>query len=137
MSVQPVTPYAKGVTTSLPYEKAIDTVKSLLKDEGFGVLCEIDVAKIMHEKLGVDFRPYCILGACNPTFAHNALMEEAQLGLLLPCNVVVAQQDGATLVCAVDARALLSIVGNPKLLEMADEVNTRLTRVLERLPAVS
>jgi uncharacterized protein (DUF302 family) len=129
------TPYGKIVTTRLGYAEAIERVKALLNDEGFGVLCDIDVTKTLREKTGAEFRPYRILGACNPHFAHQALEREAQLGLLLPCNVVVQEERGSTLVSAVDARALLSIVGNDALSGVADEVNARLGRVLDAMAA--
>lgn len=127
------TRYGHVVSTRLPYESAVEQIKSLLKDEGFGVLCEIDVKKTMQDKLGVAFRPYCILGACNPPLAHRALSADAQLGLLLPCNIVVQEEQGRTIVSAIDTRALLSVTGDPSLLPIADEVNARLTRVLDRI----
>jgi uncharacterized protein (DUF302 family) len=125
--------YGKSVTTKLAFDEAIEAVRALLRDEGFGVLCEIDVGKTLREKIGADFRPYTILGACNPHFAFDALRAEAQLGLLLPCNVVVQVLPEGTVVSAIDARALLSVVENPALLQTADEVNARLGRVLEGL----
>ena len=121
------------VEVELPYEEAVERTRALLKDEGFGVLCDIDVAATLKEKIGADFRRYRILGACNPNLARQALEREGQLGLLLPCNMVVQEVEGATIVSAIDARALLSLVGNSQLLEVADEVNGRLRRVLERL----
>ena len=129
------TPYGKIVTTRLAYAEAIERVKALLNDEGFGVLCDIDVTKTLREKTGAEFRPYRILGACNPQFAHQALERESQLGLLLPCNVVIQEERGSTVVSAVDARALLSIVGNAALSGVADEVNARLGRVLDAMAA--
>ena len=129
------TPYAKVVTTKLSHADAVEQVTVLLKQEGFGVLCDIDVSKTLKEKIGADFRPYRILGACNPDFAHQALSEEAQLGLLLPCNVVVQEEEGTTVVSAIDARALLAVVGKPSLLTVADEVNARLGRVLDTIEA--
>ncbi|MGZ3497800.1 MAG: DUF302 domain-containing protein [Vulcanimicrobiaceae bacterium] len=127
------TEYGRVVATDLPFEAAIDRVKSLLKDDGFGILCEIDVTKTLQEKLGKEFRPYRILGACNPPLAHQALSTDAQLGLLLPCNVVVQTEEGHTIVSAIDTRALMSVAKNPSLLPIADEVNTRLNRVLDRI----
>jgi uncharacterized protein (DUF302 family) len=129
--------YGRAVTTSLSFDEAIETARSLLRDEGFGVLCDIDVSKTLHEKLGADFRRYRILGACNPSFALEALQEEEQLGLLLPCNVVVQEVSGATVVSAVDTRALLSIVANPALSRVADDVNVMLGRVLDAIAARS
>ncbi|HET9029136.1 MAG TPA: DUF302 domain-containing protein [Candidatus Aquilonibacter sp.] len=126
-------PYGRVVTTSLSQDEAIEVAKSELKNEGFGVMCEIDVTKTMQEKIGAELPPYRILGACNPNFAYQALQREPQLGLLLPCNVVVAQVQGVTNVSAIDARALLGIVKNDELLSVADEVNARLGRVLDRI----
>ena len=99
--------YGHVVETALSYGDAIERVKGLLKEQGFGVLCEIDVAKTLREKIGAEFRPYVILGACNPNLANRSLNAEAQLGLLLPCNVVVQELDGRTVVSAVDAQAML------------------------------
>ncbi|MHB8433577.1 MAG: DUF302 domain-containing protein [Candidatus Tyrphobacter sp.] len=125
--------YGNQVKTTLPYSAAVDRVKALLREEGFGVLCEIDVAATVREKLGETFRPYCILGACNPQLAHRAISAEPQIGLLLPCNVVVQELDGATSVSAVDAGAMLAIVGNPQLDGVASDVNARLKRVLDAI----
>src|SRR5512139_3051285 len=88
------TVYGFGRQVNLPYAEAVERAKLALKAEGFGVLCEIDVRKTMKEKLGVDFRPYVILGACNPPLAHRALSRDAQTGLMLPCNVTVESTDG-------------------------------------------
>lgn len=115
------------------FEATVERVKALLKDEGFGVLCEIDVGKTLNEKLGVAFRPYRILGACNPQLAHRALEAESQLGLLLPCNVVVQQTGGSVLVSAIDAGAMMRVVGNAALDPIAQDANARLARVLEKL----
>lgn len=129
--------YGSWVTTSLSQDQAVERAKTLLKDEGFGVLCEIDVAGTLKEKLGADVPAYRILGACNPQLAHQALSMEPQLGLLLPCNVVVQQRDNGTVVSAIDARSLLGIVKNAEMLGIADEVNARLARVLDRMSAVA
>ncbi len=125
--------YGNQVETTLSYEVAVDRVKAILKEEGFGVLCEIDVAATVREKLGEAFRPYRILGACNPQLAHRAISAEPQLGLLLPCNVVVQEMDGKTVVSAVDAGAMLAIVGNPRLDALAQDANARLRRVLDAI----
>ena len=122
--------YGAEVTTALDYASAVERVKTALKAEGFGVLCEVDVAKTLKEKIGKDFRPYVILGACNPEFAFRALSAEPDLGLLLPCNVVVSQEEGGTKVAVIDAKAMLSVVGNAALDPIAAEVTTRLERVL-------
>ncbi len=125
--------YGIEVVTSLAFAQAVDRVKEALKSEGFGVLCEIDVAKTLKEKIGVDFPPYTILGACNPRLAHRALTAEPHLGLLLPCNVVVAQDGSTTKVAAIDAKAMLGIVHNDALDAVAEDVNAQLKRVLEQL----
>jgi len=104
-----------------------------LKTEGFGVLTEIDVRATMKAKLGVDFPPYAILGACNPPLAHRALTAEPEVGLLLPCNVVVAATDGGSEVQIADPKAMFSIIGNPDVGPLADEVAAKLRRVLERI----
>lgn len=122
--------YGKAVVTRLTFDRAIEIVKSSLKEQGFGVLCEIDVSATMREKLGAQFRPYRILGACNPQLAHQALAAEPQLGLLLPCNLVVQELDGKTIVSAIDANAMLGVTG-AQLQHLAAEVNARLARVLE------
>lgn len=132
MSVRELS-YGTAVTATMSFDDAVARAKELLRDEGFGVLCEIDVQKTLKEKIGADFRPYVILGACNPKLAHHALSAESQLGLLLPCNVVV-QQDGERVVAsAIDAEVLLGIVGQPELSDTARDVNARLGRVLARL----
>ena len=127
--------YGKAVNTALSYADAVERVRELLKENGFGVLCEIDVAKTMREKIDTPFRPYLILGACNPQLAYRALTEEAQLGLLLPCNVVVQDVDGQIVVSAVDAQAMLGVVGNANLTPVADDANARLMRVLDGIAA--
>ena len=126
-------PYGTVVNTNLPFDRAVARTRELLKDEGFGVLTEIDVAKALKEKRGVEFQPYVILGACNPDYADQALKAEEQLGLLLPCNVVVTAHEGKTKVSAVDAVAMLGIVGRPELSKIAVEVNERLRRALVRV----
>jgi uncharacterized protein (DUF302 family) len=128
--------YGNSVDVRIPFDAAVAQSKEALKHEGFGVLCEIDVSRTFMEKLGVPFRPYTILGACDPTQAYRALTAELDLGLLLPCNVVVySDEAGATRVAAIDASAMLRIVGNSELDEVASGVNARLRRVLERVAA--
>jgi uncharacterized protein (DUF302 family) len=126
------TKYGVGTVVRLEYATAVERVKQALADEGFGILCEIDVAATMRKKLGVEFRPYVILGACNPPFAHRALVEEHDIGLLLPCNVVVyaADEPGRSVIAALDAVAALGLTGKPDLRPVADEVNARLARAL-------
>ena len=116
------TGYTLSATTELLFAEAVERVREELKVDGFGVLCEIDVQATMKAKLGVDGEPYTILGACNPPLAHRALEAEPELGVLLPCNVVVYVRDGETHVSAVDAERMLSIVGNEELTPVAAEV---------------
>ena len=106
-------------TVDLPYKEAVERVRDALKAEGFGVLCEIDLKEKLKEKLGVDFRNYVILGACNPPLAYRTLQQEINIGLLLPCNVIVYEADetGKSVVAAINAKEMLSIAGgnNPTL----------------------
>lgn len=126
--------YGFGVDVAIPVHEAEGRVRSLLKDEGFGVLTEIDVRATLGEKLGVEFRPYKILGACNPSLAHRALQSEPQVGLLLPCNIVVEEgQSGTSRVSFLDPRAALGIVGEERLTPIASEAADRLHRVADRL----
>jgi len=125
--------YGFSRTVDVPYEGAVEKVRAALKEEGFGVLSEIDIQAKLKEKLGVDFRRYVILGACNPPLAYKTLQEELQIGLLLPCNVIVYETDDTnkSVIAAVDAKAMLSVVGsNPTLDQVAEEVNKRLQRVI-------
>jgi uncharacterized protein (DUF302 family) len=121
--------------TDLGFDDAVGRARQELQVEGFGVLTEIDVKATLRAKLGVDVEPYLILGACNPSLAHQAMELEPELGVLLPCNVVVYRRDGRTVVSAVDAERMLSIVGNDDLLPVATEVRDRLARVVARVVA--
>ncbi len=125
--------YGMSRRTSLPYDEAVAKVRELLKEQGFGVLTEIDVRQTMRQKLDVDFRKYVILGACNPQLAHRALQRETDLGLLLPCNVIVYEQDGGSTVGILDPDKLMSIAGE-HLQDGAEEARRRLSTVLEGLP---
>jgi uncharacterized protein (DUF302 family) len=126
-------PFGMSTLVDLPYERAVERIRDALAKEGFGVLTEIDVQATFRKKLGVDFRPYVILGACNPSLAHRALTAEPAIGLLLPCNVVVyaAGAEGQSVVAAVDPEMSLGRVGNDALLPVASEVKTRLQRALD------
>jgi len=126
--------YAIVRATSLPFEDAVERVRKALADEGFGVLCEIDVRATLQAKLGVEREPYLILGACNPPLAHRALSAEPELGVLLPCNVVVHVESGTTHVLAVDPRPLFELVGRDDVEAVAGEVRERLVRVVEAIP---
>ena len=125
------TSYTLSATTPLPFADAVDRVRAELKTEGFGVLCEIDVQATLREKLGVAGEPYLIIGACNPPLAYQALQAEPELGLLLPCNVVVHQHGGETQISAIDPERMLSIVDNDELAPVAAEVRARLGAVVE------
>ncbi len=115
------------------FDEIIDRTKAALAERGFGVLTEIDVAATLKKKIGAEIEPYVILGACNPTFAHQALQREPDLGLLLPCNVVVMQKEGKTYVKAIDAGAMLGVTGNTDLIALAGEVDSHLTATLQSL----
>lgn len=117
-----------------PFDAAIDKVVAALKEEGFGVLTDIDVRATLKAKLGVDWRPYRILGACNPPLAHRALAAEDKIGVMLPCNVIVQDLgDGRVEVAAIDPAASMERVGKPKLAELANEVKGKLQAVLDGL----
>lgn len=127
--------YGIGMEVELPYEKTVARVREALSEQGFGVLTEIDVRAVLGKKLGVDFRPYVILGACNPPLAHRALTAEPEIGLLLPCNVVVyaTDREDRTVVAALDPEEALALSGNPELGAVAAEVKRRLTMALEQV----
>ena len=124
--------YTLTTSTDLAFADAVANVREELAAQGFGVLCEIDVQATLKAKLGVKREPYLILGACNPPLAHAALETEPELGVLLPCNVVVYQEQGRTHVAAVDAEQMLSIVDNNELTPTAAEVRQRLAAVVQR-----
>lgn len=119
---------------SMPFDEAVTVVKQALEAEGFGVLTEIDVSATLRKKINVDFRPYRILGACNPSLAHQALIHEDKIGTMLPCNVVVQDIGGGRIeVAAIDPIASMQAVGNPALGEVAGQVQAKLAAVIERL----
>lgn len=128
----PARTYGFGTTVAAPYEQAVERTRGALQEQGFGVLTEIDVKRTMKEKLGADFRPYVILGACNPPLAHRALEADLGVGLLLPCNVVVYDNgDGTASVEAMDPEAALGIVGDrPAVREVAREARERLQKAI-------
>jgi uncharacterized protein (DUF302 family) len=130
------------VTVNEAFDETVETTIAALKDEGFGVLCDIDVQATLEEKLGEEFRQYRILGACNPALAHEGLTEEIELGALLPCNVIVYEtDDGDVVVSAVDPQQLVGIAENEALDAIVTEVHDRFERVLatvtDELGAVS
>ncbi|HKI92802.1 MAG TPA: DUF302 domain-containing protein [Gaiellaceae bacterium] len=125
--------YAVSRTTTLDFDAAVAAARTALAAEGFGVLCEIDVQATLREKIGAEREPYVILGACNPPLAHRALEMDAEIGVLLPCNVVVYVEDGTTHVAAIDAAVMLGVVGSAELEPVAAEVSARLARVVEAI----
>ena len=129
-----------GITTilNLDYDQAIEQTKAALKEQGFGVLTEIDVQATMRAKLDVDFQRYVILGACNPPLAYQALSTDISVGLMLPCNVVVYDNgDGSSTVSALNPMAAIGVVGNAGLDAMATAATAKLTAAIERLGALS
>jgi len=126
--------YGFGKTVELTFDQAVERVTQALQGEGFGVLADIDVAAAMKKKLNQDMPPYRILGACNPPLAHRALTAEPSIGLLLPCNVVVRQDDaGKVHVEFMDPNAVLDLVNKPDISQLAGEVRQRLERVMQAL----
>ncbi len=125
--------YGISKVVNLSYEEAVNKVTEELKKEGFGVLTTIDVKETLKKKLDVDFDKYIILGACNPPFAYRALQAEYDLGLILPCNVVVYEKDGKITVSAFDPMVMAKMVDNPKLEEIAVEVRKKLERVIQNV----
>ena len=125
-----------GLTARLPavpFAQARERVTAALKDQGFGVLTEIDVKSTLKAKLDKDFRPYVILGACNPQLAHQALQADLGIGLLLPCNVCIWEEDGGSVVSIAGPDAMFEVVGNPALQPVVDEAGRRLSAALEAI----
>lgn len=123
--------YDMTVQTHLSMDEALDKVTDALQKEGFGILTEIDVQATMKKKLNIDSRPYRILGACNPSLAHRALEAEAEVGVLLPCNVVVRETDNGAVVSIMDPSIMSTVTGNPDLRSVAEEARARLKRVAD------
>jgi uncharacterized protein (DUF302 family) len=120
-------------TIDAPFDETVSRVKAALKDEGFGVLTEIDVKETLKKKLDLDFRRYQILGACNPGYAHKALQNERMVGTMLPCNVIVQEADGGTEVAAIDPIASMQAIDNPELAQIATVIQGKLRKVVESL----
>lgn len=129
--VQQTTPYGISISTPLSHAEAVARVKEELAKEGFGVLSEIDIAGTLKKKLDVDLPRHVILGACNPPLAHQAILAEPEIGLLLPCNVVVREEGAGCVVSAMDPVEALSLAENEELAPVAGDVRARLSRVLE------
>ena len=125
--------YGTSITLERPHALVVEQVRAALKDQGFGVLTEIDVQATMREKLGEDTGPYLILGACNPPLAHRALTEDPSIGLLLPCNLVVREHDARTVVEALDPTVMVTLTGDPRLAPVATEAKARLAAALAAL----
>lgn len=132
---QKPTGYSLQTKLELPYEQAIEKATAALKEEGFGILTEIDVKATLKKKLDADFRRYIILGACNPPLAHQALSTQLNIGLLLPCNVIVYEEDEGSVVEILDPIKMLDIAGNPDVRPVAEEARARLERVASSLKA--
>lgn len=118
-------------TVNLSFDEAVERAKKVLSENGFGVLCEIDVRQTLKEKIGVDFDDYVILGACNPKYAYGVLSESKEFGLLLPCNVVVYREGEKVYVSAVSPRSLAEQYGNEKIREIAEKVDDLLKKVVD------
>lgn len=131
------TNYSLRTKLGLPYEQAIEKVTAALKEEGFGVLTEIDVKETLKKKLDADFRKYIILGACNPPLAYKALSKQLNIGLLLPCNVIVYEENDGSVVEILDPIQMLEIAGNPEVRPVAEDAHARLNRVARLLTAES
>lgn len=125
--------YGIRTTLNTSYEEAIPKITDALKKEGFGILTEINVKETIKKKLDKEFPKYTILGACNPQLAYQALTVETEIGLLLPCNVIVYEKEGKTVVSAQDPEAALSVVGNEKIAPVAKEARERLSRAIRSL----
>ncbi|MBF8435874.1 DUF302 domain-containing protein [Halanaerobiaceae bacterium Z-7014] len=126
--------YSMKKKVDLNYEDALEKVKAELKEEGFGVLSEIDMKQTFKDKIGEDFNKYIILGACNPKFAYKALQMEEDIGLLLPCNVVVYTSDsGDTSVAIINPMEVMNLPNNQEIKELAKEIKERLERVIKNM----
>jgi len=125
--------YYIETTIDADLDEAVERVTAALKEEGFGIMTDIDVQATLKNKLDVDFRPYRILGACNPRYAHTALQAEPMIGTMLPCNVIVQQTEGGTRIAAIDPIASMQAVDNPALGQIAGEVRARLADAIARL----
>ena len=133
MSIIQSTRYAIGTEVEMSFDEAVEAVTAALKEEGFGVLTTIDVQQTLKEKLGVDRPRYVILGACNAGFANQALQAEPEIGVLLPCNVVVYEEGSMARVVAMDPQAALQLSDNPEIEPVARQVRERIERVIASL----
>ena len=127
------TTYGYSTEVGMNFQTAIQKTTELLKGQGFGIMTTIDAQAKMKEKLDIDIEPYIILGACNPSMAHKALQTETEIGLLLPCNVIVYQKDGQVHVSAIRPTQAMSMIDNPELRPMAEDIEQKLKSVIESL----
>jgi len=118
---------------AMPFEKAVEAVSEALKKEGFGILTKIDIKEKFKEKLGIDFKKYVILGACNPSNAHKAILAEENIGLMLPCNVIVYEREGKAIVSVIKPTAAMSAIGNERLQQLAVSVEAQLKKAFDSL----
>lgn len=125
--------YGRKISMGGTFADAVPRVRAAFKEQGFGILTEIDIKATLKEKIDADVDPYIILGACNPDLAHRALAIEPEIGLLLPCNVVIRESEGKVLVHALDPAVMVSIPGRPELQGIADEAGARVARALDSL----
>lgn len=129
--------YAFQIETDLRFDQAIDVVTQLLKEEGFGILTEIDVQATLKNKIDVDFKPYRILGACNPLFAHRSLKAEGHIGVFLPCNVVVWDEGSYRVIAAMEPKIMSRIMDNQEVETIAEQVSQKLRSVLNKVESLS
>lgn len=126
--------YYMATKLQVPFDVAVSRTEAALKTEGFGVLSRVDIQQTLKSKINIDFRPYTILGACNPTLAHKALQLEDKVGLMLPCNIIIQQSDsGKVEIAAIDPVASMQAIINPGLMSAAQAVREKLSRVIELL----
>ena len=133
MSNEAKTEYSFSARVVAAYEKVLEAIPAALKAEGFGILTEIDVKQTLKQKIDVDFRPYVILGACNPNLAHQALQKELEIGLLLPCNILVYDDGDSSVISIADPMTMMQMADNPDLELIAQEARDRLGRALSTL----
>jgi uncharacterized protein (DUF302 family) len=126
-------PYGFTKIVALPFETVRDMVTQALKNEGFGILTQIDLREKFEEKLGIDFKKYVILGACNPPLAHSAILAEEDIGLLLPCNVIIYEKDNGTALGIIKPKVAMQMVKNEALSSLAEEVEAKLERVFNSI----
>lgn len=133
MKITNFTGFSFGGETELDFDEAVDKVKENLRTQGFGVLTEINVRNIFREKLNIERKPYIILGACNPQYANQAIETEPDIGTLLPCNIVIYQEDNdKTIISAMNPESALGLVDNPELTKVAKEVKNKIERALQK-----